>query len=182
MADDEEGKLNGKFPIFDDLLAFLWSEMNVAPKDTLLDVLKSFYKSDDIAKSRDLLFSKVPDNSSRRVKHRKPEDILKGLYDLMQGIPTEDPPVFVAPDLNNIPFINLSNIDGAMLVSQQNAMKTEFDLMKNEQIEIKSQLSAIKELLEVSGMRNTSTGTIANETVATHRVSIASNLAKYSRK
>ena len=75
MADNEDGKLNGKFPIFDDLLAFLWSKMNVAPKDTLLDVLKSFYKSDDIAKSRDLLFSKLPDNSTRRVKHQKPEDI-----------------------------------------------------------------------------------------------------------
>ena len=175
MVDDADGKIRGKFSIFDDMLAFLWCKMNVAPKDTLLDVLKSFYKSEEIAKSRDLFFSKVPDNSSRRVKHRKPEDVLKGLYELMQGIPTEDPPVFVAPDLNNIPFINLSNIDGAMLVSQQNAMKTEVESMKNEQIESKSQLSAIKVLLESSSMRNFSTGTVANETVTTNRRSTAIN-------
>ena len=170
----------------------------MAPKYTLLEVLKSFYKTADMAKLRDLLFSKLLDNSSRKVKYGKSEGILKGLDDLMQGILTEAPPVFVAPDLNNIPFLNLGNIDGTMLVSQQkvmkslvesmkndgkmlisqqNTMKTEFDLMKNEQLEIKSQLSTIKTLLEVSGMRNSPTGTVAYDTVTTHRASTASNQA-----
>ena len=117
MDGDEDGKINGKFPIFDYLLAFLWSEMKVSPRDTLLNVSKTFYKPDDIAKSRDLLFRKLPNSTTRRVKHRKTDYILKGMYELMQSVPTEDPPSFVAVDLNNIPFINLSNIDGAVLVS-----------------------------------------------------------------
>ena len=99
----------------------------------MFNVLKTFYKDDVNVKARDLLFRKLPDTSFRKIKHRKTEDILKGMYDLMQSIPTEDPPVFVAPDLNNIPFINLRNVDGAVLVSQQNVLKAEFASMLNEQ-------------------------------------------------
>ena len=161
MDGDEDGKINGKFPIFDDLLAFLWSKMNVSPRDTLLNVLKTFYKPDDIAKSRDLLFRKLPDSTTRRVKHRKTEDILKGMYELMQSVPTEDPPSFVAVDLNNIPFINLSNIDGAVLVSQQSVLKTEFTALLDEQKEMRLQLSSIKELLEMNGLRNSTSAAAA---------------------
>ena len=100
MDGDEDGKIKGKFPVFNDLLAFLWTKMNVSPRDTLLDALKTFYKADDIVKARDLLFRKLPDSNFRKIKHRKTEGILKGMYDLMQSIPTEDPPLFVAPDLN----------------------------------------------------------------------------------
>ena len=74
--------------------------MNVSPRDTLLGVLKAFYMAHDIVKARDLLFRKLPGSNFRNIKHRKTEGILKGMYDLMQSIPTEDPPLFVAPDLN----------------------------------------------------------------------------------
>ena len=127
---------------------FFWIKMSVSPRDTLLDVLKAFYKANDIVKARDLLFCKLPDRNFRKIKHRKTEDILKGMYDLMQPIPTEDPPVFVAPDLNNILFINPRNVDGVALVTQQNVLKSEFKSMLNEQKLMRSQLSSIKELLE----------------------------------
>ena len=41
---------------------------------------------------------------------RKAEDLLKQLYELIIGIPTEDFPVFVAIGLNTLPFIDLNNI------------------------------------------------------------------------
>ena len=104
---DDEGITNGKFPIFDDMLAFIWCKMKISPCDTLLNVVKSYYKAADVVKSRDLLFSKLPDSSERRVKHRKTDEILRGIYDLMQALPTEIPTVFVALDLNNIPYIEL---------------------------------------------------------------------------
>lgn len=144
---DSDGKINGKFPIFDDMLTFIWCKMRMSPCDTLIDVVKSFYKAGDIVKSRDLLFRKLPDNSERRVKHRKTDDILRGIYDLMQSLPTEDPPVFAAVDLNNIPFIELSNIDGAALVAQQRTMKDHIASLLADQQQMRSQLTQIVEML-----------------------------------
>ena len=73
----------------------------------------------------------------------------------MQELPTEDRPKFVAVDLNNLPFINLSNIDGASLVSQHNAMKENLDAVLAEQQTMRSQLVEIKKLLQNRGQVQT---------------------------
>ena len=151
IMSDEDGKVNGKFPIFDDLLAFMWCKINVCPCETLLNTVKSFYKVCDITKARDTFDRRVPDDTGRRIKRRKAEDMLKQLYELMQGIPTEDPPVFVAIDLNNLPFIDLKNIDGAVLVSQQKSMKQDITAVRSEQEEMRRQLEVIQNLLEGRG-------------------------------
>ena len=144
---EDDGKVGGKIPILDDILAFMWCKMNTCPCETLLNVVKTFYKVADVVKARDTYFRRLPDTSGRRVKHRKAEDILKGLYDLMQSIPTEDPPVFLALNLNNLPFIELKNVDGAALVSQQRVMKNGLDAVLTEQEEMRKQLLEIRSLL-----------------------------------
>ena len=73
-----------------------------------------------VLNSRDLFFKKVSVCDKKRVRHRDVTKILSSLYDLMQQISTENPPIFAAPDLNNIPVIDLSNIDGVSLVHNQN--------------------------------------------------------------
>ena len=146
--DDGDGKVNSKFPNFDDMLAFIWCKMKVCPCDTLLNVVKSFYKACDIVKSRDLLFRRLPDSPERRVKHRKVEDILRRVYDIFQGLPTEDPPVFVALDLNKIPYVELKNIDGVMLVTQQRVMKDSIDAILSDHEQMRNQLTEIRAMLE----------------------------------
>ena len=91
--------------------------------DTLCDAVQSFYKPAEVGKANDLLFQRFPGNSPKRVKHRKTEDIIQSTYELMQALPTEDPPVFGTTDLKNIPLPNLSNIEGAALVRQQKSVK-----------------------------------------------------------
>ena len=154
---DDEGITNGKFPIFDDMLAFIWCKMKISPCDTLLNVVKSYYKAADVVKSRDLLFSKLPDSSERRVKHRKTDEILRGIYDLMQALPTENPTVFVALDLNNIPYIELKNIDGVTLLTQQRVLKDDITAIKDDQEHMRSQLARICGMLEnnQNSVRNT---------------------------
>ena len=105
----EDGKVNGKYPIFSDILAFLWCKMKLCPRETLLHVTKSFYKRDEIVMARDLLYSKFPDGGNRRAKHRKTEEDLISMYSVLQEIDTEDPPIFVSLNLNNIPFVDLKN-------------------------------------------------------------------------
>ena len=96
--------------------------------------MKCFAQCDgSIGKARDLLFRILPNKIFSKIKHHKTEDILNGMYDLVQFIPREDPPVFVAPDSNNILFINLRNVDRAVLVFQQIVLKAEFASMLDEQ-------------------------------------------------
>ena len=169
MEGDIDGKINGKYPIFDDALAFLWCKMDTCTKDTLLSVMKTFYNHSDIVKSRDLLFSRVPENEndSRRVKHRKAEEILRGMYDIMQAIPTENPPSFLALDLNNIPYIDLTNIDGTKLVAQQNTMKCNIANILAEQEEMRKQMSSIRQLLEGRDNFNASSNAATNQSNTT---------------
>ena len=70
-----------------------------------------------------MYFRRVPDSSERCVKDRKAEEILKDHNDLKQGFPSEDHPIFVAVDLNNLTFIEMTIVDGAMLVSKLKVMK-----------------------------------------------------------
>ena len=64
--------------------------------------MKSFYKAGDIVKLRNIIFRKLPDDSERRVKPPKTDDIIRGIYSSMQSFPTKYPPIFAATDLNNI--------------------------------------------------------------------------------
>ena len=159
---EPDGKIDGKFPIFDDILAFIWFKKDICPRDTLLSTVKLFYKATDIAKSRDVLYHRVPESNGRRTKHRNTEDILKGIYTVMQEIPTEDRPKFVAVDLNNLPFIKLNNIDGASLVTQHNAMKENLDAVLAEQQSMRLQLVEIQKLLESRGQVQISAASVQN--------------------
>ena len=147
MESDQDGKLNGKFPIFNDILAFMWCKISICPADTLISAIQGFYKHADIAKARDLLFLKVPDGTTRRVKHKKTDEILKRIYEVFQNIPTDNPPVFVAIDLNNLPCVNLSNIDGAALVCQQKHMKLDLAAIMAEQALMREKLIEISALV-----------------------------------
>ena len=104
-------------PLLDDLIAFLWCKMQICPRDTLLNVIREFYEPSVIVQSRDKLFAHIPEaDGIRRVKHRKSKEILRSMHDLLQQVPSENPPVFAATNLNNLPAVDLKNVDGALLV------------------------------------------------------------------
>ena len=66
---DGNGRINGKTPIFNELLAFIWNKMGVCPQAPLLRATKDFYKPEDIVEARNLLHSHVP-SDKRRPLHR----------------------------------------------------------------------------------------------------------------
>ena len=142
--DDDNGTI-----IIDDLLTFMWCKITICPRDTLINCILSYYDHDVIVKSRELFFQKVPKAGSKRVKHRDVEKIVKAIYDAMQQIPTENPPVFAAPNINNLPVIDLANIDGASLVHNQNDVNEKINIMCKDQELMKKQLENIQKLLEV---------------------------------
>ena len=122
------------------ILAFMWCKIDVSPKDTLISAMKDFYSQDDLKIARDI-FSKVSD---KRLAQQKSETILSSIYETMQAAPKDSFPMFVAPNLNNIPCISLSNIDGASLVCKQASLQAALDSILREQTEMKAKIAAIE--------------------------------------
>ena len=148
---DDSGKINGTVPCFNDVLAFFYCKMKVCPRDTLLGVVKGFYKYEDLVKARDVLFTVIPEGDSRRIKHRKVEEILGSIYVTLQQLSSEDPPAFIAIDLNNIPCVEMRNIDGVSVVCQQTRLNRQMDEVLREQAVMRAQLA---ELLKATQMQS----------------------------
>ena len=142
----DDGKINGKYPIFNDILTFLWCKMKLCPRDNLLQIAKSFYKREEIVTARDLLYEKYPSTDGiRRVRHRKSEDDLICIYNVLQEMETEDSPVFATYNLNNIPYVDLKNVDGVSLLYKQSKLE-------ESQLELLQQQSLMRDQLwEISG-------------------------------
>ena len=58
--------------------------------------------------------------------------------------------MLVVTDLNNIPYFDLSNVEGAMLMTQQRAMKDNITAILTNQERMREQLSRFQSLLETS--------------------------------
>ena len=146
-----EGKINNKYPIFNDLLTFMWCKMKLCAKDVLINILKQYYQSSEIMKARDVMYQEfpaTPEDNERRIKHRKTEDALNAIYVILQNLPVDDPPVFAALNLNNIPYVELKNVDGAALMWQQGQLKDQLQNMVEAHTVIKAQLASIIDHLQ----------------------------------
>ena len=138
--------------------------MNTCPRDILLPVVQKFYKPEDV-EARDTLFTRVDqrENEPCRVKPRETDKMLGGIYTFLQSIPTEDPPVFVGPDLNKIPCVDLNKIDDVASIREQNEMKQILNMLVEEQKAMRQNLSKLEGLfsrsqpiLQVQPNRNSS--------------------------
>ena len=117
--------------------------MKLCPRDTLLQITKSFYKRDEVIKARDLLYEKVPYGGNRRAKHKKTEDDLISMYNILQEMETEDPIVFATTNLNNVPYVDLKNIDGVSLMCKQSKMEEQMQNIMQQQVVMQAQLAEI---------------------------------------
>ena len=132
MEVDENGLVDGKIPIFSDVLAFIWNKMNHCAKDPLIDVVIGNFKAEEITLSRDILYKKI-DSSRRLVRHRNKLDIVRGLYDVLQGMQLPLQFIFAVKDLNNIPVIDMKNIDSVNLICEQRTLKQQMEQVLAEQ-------------------------------------------------
>ena len=132
--------------------------MKLCPRDTLLQVTKSFYKRDEVIKARDLLYEKVPYGGNRRVKHKKTDDDLISVYNILQEMETEDPIVFATMNLNNVPYVDLKNIDGVSLMCKQSNMEEQMQNMMQQQMVMQAQLDEITEFIKKSNSVNIARG------------------------
>ena len=69
------------------------------------------------------------------------------MYDILQELPSEARYVFACTDLNNVPFIELSTVDGATIVCQQRTFQKQLQDMVEEQNLMRKQLAEVLQLL-----------------------------------
>ena len=151
--------------IFNDILAFLWFKMKICPRDSLLSIVKSYYSVKDIVTARDILYDNVPEiDNKRRVKHRNIDDDLISMYNVLQEIPTESDIFFTVRNLNNIPCVDLKNVDAASLICKQNTLTEVISELKlslsnqiadilKEQSRAKFQLDSLCDKVDTNSLR-----------------------------
>ena len=142
--------VNGKKPIFNDILAFIWNKMSCSPQEPLIKAAKGFYKEEPIKTARDILFESIP-SETRRHMARKPEEILASMYKVFQELPSDHDMIFLALNLNNMPCVNLASIDGASLVYQQSRMNESLSEIRQENKTLREELVALRELIRGLG-------------------------------
>ena len=59
---DKDGKINGKTPVFNDVLAFVYSKAKSSDVRTLVEVIADFYSLEDLREARDLLYFLIDPN------------------------------------------------------------------------------------------------------------------------
>ena len=57
------------------------------------------------------------------MKHKKSDDDLVSMYNVLQEMETEDPPVFATMNLNITPYVDLKNVDGVSLMYKQSKLE-----------------------------------------------------------
>ena len=166
-------------PILDDLLTFVRCKMDICPKETLVDTVKRFYDYKALVSSRDLLFAAIPNEGPRRVKNREADKMVSSIYDVMQSIPTDLDVIFAATNINNMPCLDMKNIDGANLTFQQDVLKDQMRSVNTKQNAMQEQLEDIQKiLLELKSAHDKNSTNGASETYVRSNSKSFSNAVK----
>lgn len=108
-------------------------------RDTLNDVIKNFYKAADISKVKDLLYTSVPEYDTRHIKHKKVDNALVTMFNILQGI---------LRTIHLCLLLSTLRVDSATLMCEQDRFKQQCTEILVEQAAMKDQLSTILRLLE----------------------------------
>ena len=151
---EEKGKLNGKYPVFNDILAFVWCKMNIVPRNSLLAAVKSHYKYCEVVVAWDLLVENTSCGSNKKLF--RSSDILLAIHDVLLAYSAESSPLFVAIDLNNIPVIHISEFECSetlicshLNVNNADASIRGTDSIKNILQELSKQHGSLNEKLSI---------------------------------
>ena len=142
--------MEGKKLIFNDLLAFMWCKMEVTPRDTLINAITSYYKSEAILAARDEMAQNSESLDCPRLKQRKTEQMLIAIYEVMMRLKVDSLVVFVAIDLNNIPCIDMKNIDGVAIQCRQDKLMELVENLLSEQRLMREQIVELQEAVKTN--------------------------------
>ena len=77
---DENGKINGMPPVFNDALAFVYSKIQICKFQTLVDVTSEFYLEEELKEAREVIYNLIDPSGRRKLPRlRRRPDIAYGI-------------------------------------------------------------------------------------------------------
>lgn len=143
--------------VIDEMLTFVQNKLSVIDEDTLVKLCVSSFSSDEIKRSKSLLYDSLPTDKRliKRKNQGKETRDLEDIVSLLKGTSKEFIPIFVAKDLEKLPPILFDHLDCTRLLKDQLIIKNEIkDIKSNyvtsEQLEwLKGEISKLKTMTGV---------------------------------
>ena len=124
-------------PIINELLCFVANKTRSMPYNMLLKLCEDFYKADDIACARDMLFNISGDHhSGRKRNHRGEQKAHRDMEDIMNiflELPLHAVPEFVCKDISNLPPLSMNNFDMASVIRSIETLQEQVKLLTENQ-------------------------------------------------
>lgn len=118
--------------IIDEMLSYIQNKISVIDEDTLVRICTSSFSSEQIVKSKELLFESVCADKAKKRKNKGKQE--RDLVDIINVFKSTEPdrfPIFVARDLERLPPILFDHLDCTKLLK-------DLLLVQNELKEVKS--------------------------------------------
>ena len=144
---DENGKINGLSPVFNDILALVYNKIKYSDIQPLAEVVATFYRIQDLREAWQLLHSLIHP-SGELARLRKRIDISHAIVSHMDGNHADLGCIFLAMDLNNIPLVDVMNEQSIAIFLEHHKVNSQLQDVLNEQAYVRSQLKDIAEQLK----------------------------------
>lgn len=115
--------------VIDELLSFVQNKISVMDDDSLIQILKSSFKSEEIKRSKSLLFESLPTEKRKITRKNAGKEVrdLEDIISLFRESNVDMRPVFVARDLEKLPPVTFDHLDVTKMLKElvllQTAMK-----------------------------------------------------------
>lgn len=113
--------------VIDEMLSYVQNKLSVIDEDTLVRICSSAFTSEEIEKSKELLFESVPVEKAK-IKRKNKGKERRDLVDIVNVFKTVEPdlfPIFVAKNLERLPPILFDHLDCTKLLKDLLRMQTD---------------------------------------------------------
>ncbi|XP_026738663.1 uncharacterized protein LOC113501674 [Trichoplusia ni] len=139
--------------VIDELLSYIQNKISVIDEITLMRICTTSFSSEEIQKSKSLLFDSLSTDVRKISRKRKGKEV-RDLEDIISLFKVTDPdaiPIFVARQLEKLPPITFDHLDCTKLLKDLLLVKEEIEQVKTTYASVK-QLEDLRN--EVIGLKN----------------------------
>ncbi|CAH2088955.1 unnamed protein product [Euphydryas editha] len=124
--------------VIDELLSYLQNKISVADEETLVRICTSSFTTEEIKKSKTLLFDSIPGERRKilRKNKGKEERDLGDIISLFKSVDPDVIPVFVARQLEKLPPILFDHLDCTKILKDILILKSEVEAIKNSYVKV----------------------------------------------
>ncbi|KOB74179.1 Mutant cadherin, partial [Operophtera brumata] len=119
--------------IIDEMLSYIQNKISVSDEETLVRICTSSFTSEEIKRSKTLLFDSIP-TSQRKIDRKNKGKEERNLEDIINVLKTVDPdtvPLFVAHQLEKLPPMLFEHLDCSKILKELMRLRAEIEDVKN---------------------------------------------------